>query len=99
MGDDNSCWLLRDVYISAEGSLCYFSKRENKRLIIMDAHEISQCEIIEFKCSSKAHAFEMRFPTERFDGQGFARFACESNKDSRTWIAYLKQAKLIATET
>lgn len=42
-------WLMRDMWLAQQGSLCYFSTKENKRLILIDGSKIAGAEITEFE--------------------------------------------------
>lgn len=53
-------WLMRDMFITAEGSLCYRSMKEgNKMLVLLESHDLHHSEITRYEGgdSAKEHAF------------------------------------------
>merc|ERR1719163_672137 len=52
-------WLIRDMWIADNGSLCYFSQREDKRLVMFDGHQMHDGEITKLTGLAKPHAFQL----------------------------------------
>jgi serine/threonine protein kinase len=46
---DPKQWLQRDMWLAQQGSLCYFSTKENKRLVLIDGSKLADAEISQFK--------------------------------------------------
>jgi len=88
--EDESHWFLRDMWITLAGSLCYFSIKENKRLVILGGDELAGAEIVEFEGGVKdwgKPCFEIRI------GSGSRlKFACESTEEYDTWVQMLSEA-------
>jgi len=43
--NDNAHWLKRDIWLAANGNLCYFSQKEEKRLVLIDNRRIAASTI------------------------------------------------------
>lgn len=56
---DETHWLKRDMWISPNGSLCYFSIKENKRLVLIDGVKLSGAKITELKDTARQFAFHI----------------------------------------
>eukprot|EP00933_Yihiella_yeosuensis_P018659 TRINITY_DN15240_c0_g1_i3.p1 TRINITY_DN15240_c0_g1~~TRINITY_DN15240_c0_g1_i3.p1 ORF type:complete len:689 (+),score=146.41 TRINITY_DN15240_c0_g1_i3:50-2116(+) len=54
-------WLKRDMWVSCNGSLCYFSIKENKRLVLVDSAKLSGARITPFPRGEAAreHCFQV----------------------------------------
>jgi hypothetical protein len=91
---DETQWIKRDMWIAHNHSLCYFSKKEDKRLVLIDAAKLSAATITEAPVSSgfgKTCAFEVKIKS---DGGGeedeVHRLAAESGEDLKAWLMKLK---------
>jgi len=42
---DNSHWIKRDMWLSQNHSLCYYSQKDQKRLVLVDGEQLSQAEV------------------------------------------------------
>lgn len=85
-------WLKRDMWVSSNGSLCYFSIKENKRLVMIDGAKLPAAKISRFQGGVKNCAFQVA--TENDDGEAdlVSVFAAESENEYDEWVAKLKSA-------
>jgi hypothetical protein len=58
---ENRNWLERDMYLMQQGSLTYFSAKENKRLVLLDASRLADANITEFKSGCQDFAFQIKY--------------------------------------
>jgi serine/threonine protein kinase len=93
-GKDGSQWLQRDMWVANNGSLCYFSQKDNKRLVLLDSHKLHDAEIKDIKVPlAKDNAFEIKTAaTEGDEEAGSHIFAAESFEDLQVWMGYLSSA-------
>jgi serine/threonine protein kinase len=81
---DATHWLKRDMWIAQAGSLCYFSVKENKRLVLVDASKLAGCNVKKVPGGAKPYAFELTYKSEHDDDKAeSAIFACESEEELR----------------
>jgi serine/threonine protein kinase len=85
-------WIQRDMWIAHNHSLCYFSVKEEKRLVLIDAVKLSTADIKMVKGkAAKGHAFEIHVKSdEDHDGSDVMRLAAESDAAMKEWIRKLK---------
>lgn len=90
-------WLRRDMWITTEGSLCYFSHKENKRLVLLEGHDVTHCEICPRPGVAREHAFAI---TVRNQGDGSAPsgfeeqvFAAETPEDFAHWMRRFEKVR------
>jgi hypothetical protein len=90
-------WLIRDMWINANRNLCYFSQKEHKRLVLVDAHKMSSA-LIEVVQERYAREFVFKLTiTSEGDDRGRAElfFAAESNEDRDRWIGFIRRCAQI----
>merc|ERR1719356_909843 len=85
-------WIQRDMWIAHNHSLCYFSKKEEKRLVLIDAVKLNTANITVVKGkSAKNHAFEIQIKRDEDDSQlDVMRLAAENDSVMKEWIRKLK---------
>jgi hypothetical protein len=94
-----SNWLRRDMWIASNLSLCYFSQRDNKRLVLLSAQQFQEAEIARFDGdAARTPAFQITMKGENEDGDDKAKsdsaiFACESDTDYDGWMAALQKVQ------
>mmetsp|Transcript_57797 Transcript_57797/g.124987 ORF Transcript_57797/g.124987 Transcript_57797/m.124987 type:complete len:662 (-) Transcript_57797:319-2304(-) len=80
-------WLRRDMYIAKNGSLAYFSMKENKRLVL-----VSRAKLLKAKITSlddpKPFAFKMDMMEEEGHFQSLT-FAADSEEARAKWLKEL----------
>jgi len=90
-------WLQRDMWITPTGSLCYFSLKQNKRLILIDAHHIHGAVISLFKGGAFPHAFQIETKPDHDDHEhhekDVAIFGCGNVDDLNVWMKNLEQVR------
>merc|ERR1719261_2370898 len=89
---DNAHWLKRDMWIAAQGSLCYFSVKENKRLVLVDGTKLADAKVTKFKGGCKEHAFEIKFKEDDDGPSECLVFACESPEEYKNWTTRMMSA-------
>ena len=45
--EDATHWLKRDMWVACDGSLCYFSIKENKRLVLLDGIKMAGPRVLQ----------------------------------------------------
>jgi len=91
--NDNKAWLKRDIYIQKAGSLCYWSPKENKRLVLIDGATLAGAKITKFPKGCKPHAFEIKYTGEGDDAkEESVVFACMSSDEYTQWQKWLQQS-------
>lgn len=88
---DNTQWLKRDIWISRDGSLCYFSVTTSRRLIIADTKQLLNSEINPVLDPPKPFSFEIRMKNDSAP-EDIILFACDSEQELGTWVEQLKDA-------
>merc|ERR1719310_237241 len=86
---DEKEWLQRDMWIADNGSLCYFSQKENKRLVLVDMECLKNSEIELLEGAAKAHAIEITVnATADQDDDGGKVFvvAADSEDNCEKWL-------------
>lgn len=94
---DPSHWLRRDMWIATNGSLCYFSLHEDKRLVLLNAHHMHSARISKVTDGALEHAFMIETKPEHDDHDDHEHdefvFACESDYDYSEWVRALDKAQ------
>jgi hypothetical protein len=91
--DNPSHWLMRDTWVTAAGSLCYFSQKEGKRLVLLDASVLSRAAVYDFKEDSKAHVFAVSLRSEfEHEEDHVHMFKCKAKDDRMQWCDVLKHS-------
>jgi serine/threonine protein kinase len=86
-------WLKRDMWIAQAGSLCYFSVKENKRLVLVDGTKLAGAKITPYTQGCKQNAFELKYKSEEDDDKTeTAIFACENAEEYKAWTTRIKGA-------
>merc|ERR1719454_856080 len=57
---DRDQWLHRDMWISSNGSLCYYSQLEGKKLVLLDSHHLHGAEIVPEIRAARPNAFQIK---------------------------------------
>jgi serine/threonine protein kinase len=53
-------WLQRDMWFANNGSLCYFSPKDSKRLVLLDSHKLHNAVIEPISDVAREHAFQIK---------------------------------------
>jgi hypothetical protein len=89
---DPAQWLQRDMWMTPNGNMCYFSHKENKRLVLLNAAMIHRSLISDFTSGARAHAFQVCI---RAENQGEPDevhvFACNSADEQFMWTHALQR--------
>jgi len=84
-------WWRRDMWVAQNGSLCYWSKKENRVLMYQSADDIrgSTLRVMSPEESCKENAFEMQLPLK--DGMEFEPcvFCTDTSEERDMWIRQL----------
>ncbi|CAK0880806.1 unnamed protein product [Prorocentrum cordatum] len=98
-------WYKRDVWLSANGSLCYHSPKQGKQLILIDGHQMANADLGLFEKGAIEPAIEISIAEEDEDedGKSLPRethvFGCESEEDYAAWMDAFESARHIAALT
>eukprot|EP00812_Abedinium_dasypus_P008460 NODE_221_length_1784_cov_410.751880.p1 GENE.NODE_221_length_1784_cov_410.751880~~NODE_221_length_1784_cov_410.751880.p1 ORF type:complete len:544 (-),score=141.32 NODE_221_length_1784_cov_410.751880:135-1766(-) len=94
-------WHNRDFWITDNGSLCYFSHRENKRMVLFDAHDMCQMRLERAEGEARPHAFTITIETEHSADTPpdvTRRYmACHSEEEYLQWTQELRRASRMET--
>merc|ERR1712070_210631 len=91
---DSKNWTERDMWIDICGSLCYYSKANDKRLVLLDSHHLHGATVTLLAESARKFAFQIQTHHIEHSGdelQTFA-FAGPSAEDTSQWLQFLKAA-------
>mmetsp|Transcript_88675 Transcript_88675/g.156998 ORF Transcript_88675/g.156998 Transcript_88675/m.156998 type:complete len:664 (-) Transcript_88675:123-2114(-) len=84
-------WRERDMWIAQQGSLCYFSHKENKKLVLVDGATLAGAKITKFAKGCKPHAFQITYTSaDKDDSEETVVFACESEEEYKAWTSRLQ---------
>jgi len=84
-------WTRTDMWIASNGSLCYFSYQESKRLVLLDCAQLSYAKIFKYEGGARPNAFEVRIKQEGDDdNHDSVYFACETPDDYEQWTTKLQ---------
>eukprot|EP00930_Biecheleria_cincta_P059873 TRINITY_DN45589_c0_g1_i1.p1 TRINITY_DN45589_c0_g1~~TRINITY_DN45589_c0_g1_i1.p1 ORF type:complete len:701 (-),score=151.00 TRINITY_DN45589_c0_g1_i1:124-2226(-) len=86
-------WLRRDMWVACNGSLCYFSIKENKRLVLVDGSLLAGAKITRLPKSARDFAFRL----EAENGEDHELdlnmcFSAESAEEYQLWTSKLSSA-------
>jgi hypothetical protein len=81
-------WKLRDMWVSNNGSLCYYSQLENKRLVLLDSHTLFGAEIVPKAECAHEHAWQIK--THREDKEFI--FAAQTAEENEKWLHFLRMS-------
>jgi hypothetical protein len=64
---DEKAWLQRDMWLTPQGNLCYYSQKDQKRLVLIDGPTLYGAEITEVdnSKSSRPYSFEVKWGEEK----------------------------------
>mmetsp|Transcript_72596 Transcript_72596/g.151556 ORF Transcript_72596/g.151556 Transcript_72596/m.151556 type:complete len:682 (+) Transcript_72596:165-2210(+) len=85
---DNANWLQRDMWVAKNHSLCYFSTKENKRLVLIEGDSLEGATINRMPGLAKEFAFEVTVSKNDKDGkQKIEKYvlAADSHKALENW--------------
>lgn len=91
---DASQWLQRDMWVANNGSLCYFSQKDSKRLVLLDSHTLHEAEVRAVPGLARENAFQIKcVQCESTNGTDHTFvFAAESASDREEWLKCLKSS-------
>jgi len=82
-------WLQRDMWVTNNGSLCYFSIKENRRLVMIDGSKFPSAMIRKMTTGAREHAFEVKYRSDEQDTEVSSIFACETAEACQVWMTTL----------
>lgn len=88
-------WIKRDMWLAQNHSLCYYSVKENRRLVLVDAAKLamSQVDPIEEGSAARENAFTIRVSEDK-DGEAVThKLAAESAEELSVWMTRLQAAQ------
>lgn len=92
--NDPAEWLQRDMWIANNGSLCYYSQVENKRLVLLDSHHLYGSQISYLQKSARPNALQIK--TTHIEAPGdqpqVYTFAAPSPDEAAKWLQFLTAA-------
>ncbi|CAK9067076.1 unnamed protein product [Durusdinium trenchii] len=83
---DPTHWLKRDMWVAFNGSLCYFSIKENKRLVLVDGSKLSGAKVTKMS-AAREHAFRLECVNhDEHEKDVNIGFSAESPEESATSV-------------
>jgi len=82
---DNAHWLKRDMWIAANGSFCYYSLRDDKRLVYLDQGKVARAEFKELPGTAKPFGFEVIIPAKDDKPAEQGKFAVDTQEEYDAW--------------
>merc|ERR1712039_13535 len=97
MIDDH--WFEREMWIAKNGSLVYWSKKEDRELVYYTADDIARASLAELAAaqSLRPWSFQVKLPAANDVEFAPGEFAAESEDMRKTWIAEFKKFQKKAT--
>lgn len=95
-------WLKRDMWIANNGSLCYFSFKENTRLVLLDANHLAHAKVVPCDGGYKEFAFQVMTKPDHDDHKtehDVNMFGCDSQAECDIWISTLDEATHATMQT
>jgi len=95
-------WIKRDFWIAANGSLCYFSLKTFKRLVLIDASKLGAADVTisKFTGGFKQFAFKIQVHSDEGETKLDSHiFACDTSHDIALWMKHLKGSVRIDVPT
>jgi hypothetical protein len=90
-------WLKRDMWLNRNGSLCYHSLKEDKRLILIDGNQLSSGEMSLFSGGAIQPAIEVKVSVS-VEHETYI-LGCESREDYVAWTRAFESARLLQMQT
>jgi serine/threonine protein kinase len=87
---DAASWIKRDMWIASNHSLCYFSVKENKRLVLIDGKKLTTGGVTNVSGVGKDHAFKVELKSD--EENDVIMLAGESADELKVWIDKLSKA-------
>lgn len=82
-------WLRRDMWITVDGKLCYYSIKTNRRVILVDGSSSRGLRISRVAVAAKGHAFKVRAISPVVTD---VVVACDSSYDYGKWTTHLTKS-------
>jgi serine/threonine protein kinase len=82
-------WIQRDMWIAQNHSLCYYSQKENKKLVLIDGSQLGKAS---FEHIDAARPFAFRCIVSEDKESGVYGLAAESEAEMDDWITHFKSA-------
>lgn len=67
---EQAAWVQYDIWITPKGNLCYWSQKDNMRLVLLDAHHLHAAQITAQPAERCAKEFAFRLDLEEAAGVG-----------------------------
>mmetsp|Transcript_32135 Transcript_32135/g.88653 ORF Transcript_32135/g.88653 Transcript_32135/m.88653 type:complete len:666 (-) Transcript_32135:97-2094(-) len=83
-------WIKRDVWIAHNHSLCYYSVRDNQRLVLIDGSKLTTAQIEPMAKGAAARDFAFTIKTTEDRTEHTYSLAAETQLELNTWIKKLK---------
>jgi serine/threonine protein kinase len=88
---DPTQWIKRDMWVSSKGSLCFYSVKDSKRLVLIDSPHLMEASFERFQGGHHPIAFEVRTNLESDEeAHTVFQFACDSEDELQDWMRILK---------
>lgn len=88
---DPDNWLKRDMWLSHNGSLCYFSPKYQKRLVYIESNVLMCAEVNRIRDCAMEHAFSLKLSNSDEGEYETVYLACETAQDLDVWMEKLEK--------
>lgn len=89
---DPAHWLKRDFWLASNGSLCYYSIKDSKRLVMVESSKLVEATVLRFEGGAMQSAFEVRFAEgDQADADFGFIFGCKTEEALENWIRKIKE--------
>ncbi|CAE7257301.1 PHKG2 [Symbiodinium natans] len=87
---DPTHWLKRDMWVAFNGSLCYFSIKENKRLVLVDGSKLTGAKVTPLVGAAREYAFRLQcYNHDEHEKDVNIGFSAESPEEYTKWTGLL----------
>jgi len=91
--EDSTHWLKRDMWVACNGSLCYFSIKENKRLVLLDGSKLAGARLTPMEKAARQFSFMISCTNEDDHEQDIMMcFSSENAEEYAKWSQLLTAA-------
>jgi len=90
--EDATHWLKRDMWVACDGSLCYFSIKESKRLVLLDGIKMAGAKVTHMPTAAREFAFKLDCVNNDDHEKDISMcFSAESEQEYQKWRSLLSQ--------
>jgi len=88
---DNSHWIKRDMWVAHNFSVCYYSQKDQKRLVLIDGEKLSSSDVQEVQGTVKDFAIKIESKATAEEKMDKVYLAFDSKEEMDQWVGNLNQ--------